>query len=274
MSEPVIIAAANQKGGVGKTTLVLNLAAIFAMEFGLRVLVVDLDSQRNLTRGVGLDPSTIDREKSSAALFRSEGHRTPDELIHPTPYNNLSIIPSTVALAKTAEHMILEVNREFLLATSLSHIQQEFDVIFIDSPPNLGLVVMNALSAADYLIIPNDCSFYAMQGIDTLLDTYDVVKRILNPDLEILKIIPNLYDARTRNDKQVREDLRAYFSDDMITKVYIPQNVKLKEAPRAGQPINVYDPKSRGYKATKQVALEIYEALKPKLRPAEDEAVI
>ncbi len=247
----VAYATVNQKGGVGKTTTAINLSTYLAT-FGKRVLIIDIDPQGNTTQGIGLI-----REELSQCIY--------DVLIGSTPISsvrretgvaNLDVIPSTVRLAGAEVELVEEAQREFKLKMALSSIKSNYDFIFIDCPPSLNLLTVNALAAADEVLIPIQCEYYALEGLSQLTKTLELVKQGLNPQLKIAGIILTMYDSRTLLSEQVANEARRHFGRKVF-KTIIPRNVRLAEAPSFGQPIIFYDPASTGAAAYEALSREI-----------------
>jgi chromosome partitioning protein len=230
----------NQKGGVGKTTSVINLATVIA-GFGQRVLLIDLDSQGNATSGVGIEKN---ENESTAYQLLVENHG-PETIIKKTPIENLWIIPSNAHLAGAEMHLIGQDKREFVLKEQLKKISENYDYIFLDCPPSLGLISINALTASSYIIIPLQCEYYALEGLGQLLNTYQLVKKNLSPDIELGGVILTMADIRTNLTQQVIEEVRNYFKEKTFQTI-IPRSVKLSEAPSFGKPAVIYDPHNRG----------------------------
>lgn len=234
------IVVANQKGGVGKTTTVVNLSACLA-EAGRSVLVVDLDSQGNSTSGLG-----IKREKGESGLYEVLlGMVDVNDIITSTELETLYLLPSNINLSGAQIELVDMKEREFKLRRVIDSVKESYDFIFIDSPPSLGLLTVNGLVAADSVIIPIQCEYYALEGLSQLLKTINLVKTRLNTRLRIEGVVLTMYDTRTNLSKQVVEEVIAYFKDK-VYKTIIPRNVKLAEAPSYGKPINLYDPQSLG----------------------------
>ncbi|KPU42946.1 sporulation initiation inhibitor protein Soj [Oxobacter pfennigii] len=244
------IAIFNQKGGVGKTTTNINLCTYLAT-WGKKVLTIDIDPQGNTTSGIGMDKKNINLSVYDVII----GGVSPDEAILHTPIKNLDIIPSTVQLAG-AEIELTEVNqREVKLKEAIKSLDDRYDFIFIDCPPSLGLLTINALAAVDSVIIPIQCEFYALEGVGQLIRTIQLVKKGLNPALEIEGVILCMYDGRTNLSTAVVDEVKNFFKGKVYTTM-IPRNIKLAESPSFGQPIMIYDPKCRGAEAYEDLAKE------------------
>jgi chromosome partitioning protein len=230
----------NQKGGVGKTTSVINIATVMA-GFGKKILLIDLDSQGNATSGVGIEKN---ENESTAYQLLVENH-SPETVIKKTPIENLWIIPSNAHLAGAEMHLIGQEKREFILKEQLKSISENYDYIFLDCPPSLGLISINALTASSYIIIPLQCEYYALEGLGQLLNTYQLVKKNLSADIELGGVILTMADIRTNLTQQVIEEVRNYFKEKTFQTI-IPRSVKLSEAPSFGKPAVIYDPHNRG----------------------------
>ncbi|MAT63141.1 MAG: chromosome partitioning protein ParA [Dehalococcoidia bacterium] len=248
---PRIIAIANQKGGVGKTTTTINLGAAIA-ESGKKVLIVDLDPQSNTTTGLGV--STKDLNSSIYQVIIEEN--TASETIVSVGIKNLYLLPSNLELAGAEIELVTAFSREQRLTRALDEVVNDYDFIIIDCPPALGLLTVNALCFANEVIVPIQCEYYALEGLGQLVGNVDLVKANLNPDLEISKIVLVMYDSRTKISKQVADEVREYFGERVCAQV-IPRSVRLSEAPSYGQPITVFDPTSRGSVAYKELAREV-----------------
>jgi len=240
----------NQKGGVGKTTSVINIATVIA-GFGKKVLLIDLDSQGNATSGVGIEKN----ENESTAYQLLVENSDPRESIKKTAIENLWIIPSNAHLAGAEMHLIGQEKREFILREQLKKIAGEYDYILLDCPPSLGLISINALTSSGYIIIPLQCEYYALEGLGQLLNTYQLVKKNLSADLELGGVILTMADIRTNLTQQVIEEVRNYFKEKTFQSV-IPRSVKLSEAPSFGKPAVIYDPHNRGSLAYAELGKE------------------
>ena len=246
-----IIAVANQKGGVGKTTTAINLSAALA-EAGEKILAVDFDPQGNLTSGIGVDKNAL-KQTVYDMIMNDE---KVDSIIIRTEINNLSILPSNVNLSG-AEIELLEVeNREEALKRELAPLKDRFDYIIIDCPPSLSLITINALTAADTVLVPIQCEYYALEGLSQMMKTINLVKKKLNPSLEIEGIVFTMYDIRNNLSQQVVDNVRDYIKERIYNTI-IPRNVRLAEAPSYGMPITEYDSKSNGAESYRLLAAEV-----------------
>jgi chromosome partitioning protein len=245
------IACANQKGGVGKTTTVVNLGSYLALA-GERVLIVDLDPQGNATSGLGLDRQSIERSVYDAVIDGARLH----ELTASGPLPGLDVVPSAIALAGAEVELAPLEGREHRLARLLSEISADYDYVFIDCPPSLGLLTVNALTAADSVLVPLQCEYYALEGLSQLLATLDLVRDHLNPDLAIKGVVLTMFDGRTKLSADVAAEVRRHLGDRVFATV-IPRNVRLSEAPSHGQPISRYAPESAGAAAYEKLAAEL-----------------
>jgi chromosome partitioning protein len=245
-----IVAIANQKGGVGKSTTAINLGAGIALQ-GDRVLLVDLDPQGNTSSGLGIDRSSI--EVSTYEVLIDEAPI--DDAIEPTSVRDLYLVPATIELAGAEIELVSMLSRETRLAMVLKPVVSEYDFILIDCPPSLGLLTINGLSAADEVAIPIQCEYYALEGVSQLLRNIQLVQQSLNPQLEVEGVILTMYDGRTTLSSDVVEQVREHFGETTY-KTIIPRTVRLSEAPSYGEPIEAFDPMSRGAIAYRELAKE------------------
>ncbi len=248
---PRIIALANQKGGVGKTTTAVNLGAGLA-ELGYRVVVVDLDPQGNATTGLGINP----RDVESSIYDVIMNGVSPEDCIEATSLKNLFVLPATIDLAGAEIELVPAFSRELKLKRALDSVKAEYDLLLIDCPPSLGLLTINGLAAADDVIVPIQCEYYALEGLGQLLRNVSLVRSSLNPTLDVRGIVLTMYDARTKLADQVETEVRAHFGAKVYRTV-VPRTVRLGEAPSFGQPIIVFDPSSRGATAYRELAKEV-----------------
>jgi chromosome partitioning protein len=246
-----ILAIANQKGGVGKTTTAVNLAASIASA-GRRVLVVDLDPQANATSGLGFPKGTLGEGIYEALA----GERPIRELIQLTEVPNLWVVPSTRNLSGAEVELVAVENRATRLKETLEPILEQFDYVIIDCPPSLGLLTLNALTAANAVVIPMQCEYYALEGLSLLVETIEQVKASLNPSLEIEGILLTMVDARMNLTQQVADEVRSHFAGK-VYQTTIPRNVRLSEAPSHGKPILLYDQRSTGCLSYQALAEEL-----------------
>ncbi|WP_100374326.1 ParA family protein [Bacillus sp. FJAT-45037] len=246
-----VIAVANQKGGVGKTTTAVNLSACLAY-IGKRVLLVDIDPQGNATSGVGVEKGVLDECIYDILVEDVEAQK----VIQQTTVENLHVIPSTIQLSGAEIELVPTISREVRLKRALQTVSKDYDYIFIDCPPSLGLLTINALTASDSVLIPVQCEYYALEGLSQLLNTVRLVQKHLNTDLAIEGVLLTMLDARTNLGIQVIDEVKKYFREKVFDTI-IPRNVRLGEAPSHGKPIIIYDAKSRGAQVYVDLAKEV-----------------
>ena len=245
------IAIINQKGGVGKSTTTVNMAAALGKQ-GRKVLIVDFDPQGNSTSGIG-----VDKEGLSQCIYDALLHDVPAEkLIHDTVSERVFIIPATIQLAGAEIELVSAMARETRLKDLLEPVKDKFDFIFIDCPPSLGLLTINALAAADSVLIPIQCEYYALEGVTKLLESMRMVKGRINKDLDTYGVLMTMYDSRTSLSNQVVEEVQNYFGD-IAFKTCIPRSVKVSEAPSYGMPVIEYAPSNKGARAYMDLAKEV-----------------
>jgi chromosome partitioning protein len=250
---PRVIAIANQKGGVGKTTTTINVGASLA-ELGQRVLIVDLDPQANASTGLGIENRGLE-----TSMYHVLMQEVPlENCIEPTDVKGLFVAPASLDLAGAEIELVPAFSRETRLRRSIELVRDQFDYVLIDCPPSLGLLTVNGLSAAQEVLVPIQCEYYALEGLGQLLRNVDLVRRNLNPDLHVSTIVCVMYDARTKLADQVVTEVRDHFGDKVVGAV-VPRSVRLSEAPSFGQPITTFDPRSRGALAYRDVAKEIHD---------------
>lgn len=249
--EPRVIAIINQKGGVGKSTTAVNLSAALGQE-NKKVLLIDFDPQGNSTSGFG-----IEKEELDACIYDALLNDYPfEELIHETGSKKVFVVPATIQLAGAEIELVSAMARETRLKELLDSVKDEFDFIFIDCPPSLGLLTINALTAADSVLIPIQCEYYALEGVTKLLESMRMVKGRLNKQLDTYGVLLTMYDSRTSLSNQVVDEVKAYFGDKTF-KTLIPRTVKLSEAPSFGMSIIEYAPNNKGAKAYMSLAKEV-----------------
>ncbi len=246
-----IIAITNQKGGVGKTTTSVNLSACLAY-LGKKVLLIDIDPQGNATSGIGINKG----ETQHCIYDVLIDDESLENVIQQTKVENLDAVPATISLAGAEVELVSTISREVRLKHAIENIKEKYDYIIIDCPPSLGLLTINALTASDAVIIPVQCEFYALEGLSQLLSTVRLVQKHLNQELYIDGVVLTMLDARTNLGIQVIEEVKKYFQDKVFKSI-IPRNVRLSEAPSHGEPIIIYDPKSRGAEIYLELAREV-----------------
>ncbi|MDN5361572.1 MAG: chromosome partitioning protein [Moorella sp. (in: firmicutes)] len=246
-----VLAIANQKGGVGKTTTAVNLSAFMAQE-GKRILLLDIDPQGNATSGLG-----VDRFKIEHCIYDVIINSAPlSSVIIATSIPGLDLVPATIELAGAEVELVTAIAREQKLKRALDEVRERYDYIIIDCPPSLGLLTLNALTAASRVLIPIQCEYYALEGLGQLMNTIQLVARHLNPELEVEGVVLTMFDPRTNLSLQVVDEVKNHFPEKVF-KTIIPRNVRLSEAPSYGQPISLYDPRSRGAEAYQELAREV-----------------
>ena len=248
---PRVFAVANQKGGVGKTTTAVNLGAALA-DLGFRVLVVDLDPQGNATTGLGINHRNV--EGSIYDVIMNDA--SIDDCVEPTSLRNLFVVPATIDLAGAEIELVPAFSRELKLKRALNEVRDGYDFVLIDCPPSLGLLTVNGLAAADDVLVPIQCEYYALEGLGQLLRNVDLVSRNLNPGLSVRGIVLTMYDARTKLAGQVEREVRSHFGA-RVYRTVVPRTVRISEAPSFGQPITLFDPSSRGAIAYRELAKEV-----------------
>ena len=251
-----IISVANQKGGVGKTTTAINLAACLALS-GQKVLIIDIDPQGNTSSGLGVNL----RENQKGIYELLAGNASLDQVIYPTEIDTLKIIPSNVDLAGAEIELVGRDHREKILSMALNGVNAEYEFIVIDCPPSLGLLTLNALAVSQSVLIPMQCEYYALQGLSQLLKTLKRIQKSINPDLKVEGILLTMYDARTLLNGQVENHVKKYFSE-FLMKTIIPRNIRLSEAPSHGKPIVLYANRSKGSDSYVELAQEVIQRTK------------
>ena len=246
-----VIAIANQKGGVAKTTTAVNMASCIAL-LGKKVLLIDIDPQGNASSGLGVDKSNL----SYCIYDVLINDLSVESVINKAEIEGLYIAPATIQLAGAEIELVTAISRELKLKKAIQNIKEEYDYIFIDCPPSLGLLTINALTASDSLIIPIQCEYYALEGLGQLMNTIELIRKHLNAELEIEGVLLTMFDARTNLSIQVVEEVKSHFKDKTYRTI-IPRNVRLSEAPSHGKPIILYDPKSKGAEVYQELAKEV-----------------
>ncbi len=248
-----VICITNQKGGVGKTTTSVNLGYFLAKD-KYRVLIVDADPQGNASSGLGVDKTNLEASLTEVML----GVTSLKDIIQATEFKNLDIAPTTPQLANAEVEMAGMKQKFVMLKKAIQSVDEDYDYVIIDSPPSLSLLTVNGMIAADYLILPVQTEFYALEGVAQLLESMSMVKKATNPDLKLLGVVATMYDKRTSLSAEVMAELRKYFKDKVF-EATIPRNVRVAEAPSHGVPVGDYDKFSKGAKAYKALAREVEE---------------
>lgn len=253
-----VISITNQKGGVGKTTSAINIA-YFLAKMGLRTLLIDFDPQGNATSGLGIDKSQLETAMSDVI----SGEKTLRDVIVDTGFAGLKLAPSTPILANTEVELANANGRFTRLKNAIENVRDDFDYVILDSPPSLSLLTVNGFIASDYLVLPVQAEFYAMEGLGQLLESMKLVRKGMNPNLELLGVLPTMVDSRTTLSGQVYEEIKKFFPGKVFS-TPIPRNIRLAEAPSHGVPVGIYDRFSKGARAYKAVAKEIIERTQEK----------
>lgn len=259
-----VMAVTNQKGGVGKTTTAVNLSAALT-ELGCRTLLVDMDPQGNAATGAGIDPRGLDVSMYQVLL----GEATIDECIQPTLVDGFDVAPARLEMSGAEIELVSAFSRELKLRHALQPVVDDYDYVFIDCPPSLGLLTVNAMSAATEILVPVQCEYYALEGLGQLLHNVEMIREGLNPALVISAIVMVMYDARTRLAAEVVSDVRNHFGN-LVCRIVIPRTVRLSEAPSVGQPVTIHAPSSRGALAYRELAKEIHQKHEPRNATADN----
>ncbi len=246
-----VIAIANQKGGVGKSTTAVNMSSYLG-DLGYRTLLVDFDPQSNSTSGIGTDKDKIIKTVYDVLINNTDPH----DAVIKTAYKNLYVIPSSIQLAGAEVELVSSMKREYKLKNAIDKIKNEYDFIVIDCPPALGLLTINALTGAGEILIPIQCEYYALEGLGQLINTINLIKENLNSDLEVTGVVMTMFDQRTKLSEQVINEVKTYFPDKIYDTV-IPRNIRLSEAPSYGKPIIDYDPLCKGALAYRNLTEEV-----------------
>lgn len=257
---PKIIAIANQKGGVGKTTTSINLSACLAEE-GKKVLTIDLDPQGNTTSGLGVNRNELDYTVYELVLDDSPAAY---KAIVNTPIDNLKLLPANIDLAGAEIELLDFKEKNYILKNAIDYVKDDFDYIIIDCPPSLNLLTINAMTTAESIIVPIQCEYYALEGLSQLMKTIALVNKRLNPGLKLEGVVFTMYDSRTNLSNQVVENVKENLEENSVFNTMIPRNIKLAEAPSYGLPINLYDSKSAGSESYRALAKEVIERFEKK----------